>query len=294
MLSDETMVFDLGRGTILPDEGIMAEGLVPADVYYSRERFAAEQDIFRHNWLNIAEEMELPNPGDWVVRDVRMLSVSVLIVRGKDNRIRAFHNICSHRGMKLVWDDKGRGGKFSCPYHAWLYDATGALTHIPDEGCFPHVDKQESGLSPISCESWEGFVYINLDPRPAQSLIEFLGPMAEAIKDGPFDAFPTHVKVRSTIKANWKLTLEAQTEGYHAAMLHARTVGKMLVSKDNPFKPPALVVRTRTASVAVDPIQPRFRVSQDKARARLRAGQRIADPVRRRWRGGRISPSSRA
>ena len=66
-------------------------------------------------------------------RIARSNAVAVIIVRGKDNQIRAFHNICSHRGMKLVWDDKGRGGKFSCPYHAWIYNSDGELTNIPDE-----------------------------------------------------------------------------------------------------------------------------------------------------------------
>lgn len=240
MLGYEKTEFDIGTGTIHPDETIMKEGRVPAEVYYSRERFEAEKDIFRHGWLNLAEEMELPNPGDWVVRDIKMLSVSVIIVRGKDGEVRAFHNVCSHRGMKLVWDKQGRGGKFSCPYHAWLYNSDGELTNIPDEGCFPHVDKAESGLTPISCDTWEGFIFINLDQEPTTSLIEFLGPVADSIQGAPFDAFPTHVKIRSTINANWKLALEAQTEGYHAAMLHARTVAKMLVSPDNPYNRPLI------------------------------------------------------
>src|SRR3546814_13189181 len=86
--------------------------------------------------------------------------------------------------MKLVWDQRGRGGKFSCPYHAWLYDTQGALLNIPDEGCFRHVDKKESGLSPIACEVLEGFIFINLAPR--QSLVKFLGPIADRLRDAPF------------------------------------------------------------------------------------------------------------
>src|SRR3546814_10506568 len=115
---------------------------VDLGVYYTKDRFEAEKEIFGRVWLNVAEAAEIPNPGDWVVRDVAVRSASLVIVRGKDNQIRAFHNICSHRGMKLVWDEKGRGGKFSCPYHAWMYNSVGELTHIPDEGCFPHVNKR--------------------------------------------------------------------------------------------------------------------------------------------------------
>src|SRR5690606_15064449 len=128
---------------------------LPLDVYYSRDRFEAERRAFGKVWLNIAEEGEIPGAGDWIVREVKIRSASIIIVRGKGMTIRAFHNICSHRGMKLVWDDKGKGGKFSCPYHAWIYDSAGDLVNVPDEACFPHVDKKQSGLTPVRCDSWE-------------------------------------------------------------------------------------------------------------------------------------------
>ncbi len=230
--------FDAGTGPLHPDDAIMETGEVSAEVYYDSQRFAAEKEIFRRTWLSVAEEDELPNTGDWVVREIRMLSTSAILVRGKDGVVRAFHNICAHRGMKLAWDEKGRGGKFACPYHAWTYDSAGDLVNIPDEGCFPHVDREKSGLTPIHCDTWNGFVFINLDAEPALSLVEFLGPLVEALDGAPFEAFPTRVRICSTIKANWKLALEAQTEGYHASILHNRTVGKMLASKDNPFNLP--------------------------------------------------------
>jgi phenylpropionate dioxygenase-like ring-hydroxylating dioxygenase large terminal subunit len=170
-----------------------------------------------------------------MVREVEIRSASIVIVRGKDMKIRAFHNICSHRGMKLVWDRQGRGGKFSCPYHAWVYNAEGALTNIPDEACFPHVDKQQSGLTPVACDVWENFVFINLDPQPAQTLVEFLGPLTQALNNAPFEAYSDRAGISFPIHANWKLALEAQSEAYHASALHAKTVAKMLASRDNPF-----------------------------------------------------------
>jgi phenylpropionate dioxygenase-like ring-hydroxylating dioxygenase large terminal subunit len=237
-LEYQRTAFDLGSGTLHPNDAIMETGRLPVDVYYSRERFEAEREMFGRIWLNIAEEMEIPNAGDWVVREIPIRSISLVIVRGKDMKIRAFYNNCAHRSMRLLWEEKGRGGKFVCPYHAWMYNASGELMNIPDPECFAHIDKKDHGLSPIQCDTWEGFIFVNLDPAPAQTLQEYLGPMAEAIKDAPFTAFPTRVRIRSQIKANWKLALEAQTEGYHAAILHARTVGKMLASKDNPFNRP--------------------------------------------------------
>lgn len=232
--TDAMDAFDIGFGPVVPTQSILTQGESPVEAYTSRRSFEAEREMFGKVWLNIAETAELPNPGDWIVRDVKIRSVSVIIVRGKDMKLRAFHNICSHRGMKLVWDDQGRGGKFSCPYHAWTYNAQGNLTNIPDEGCFPNVAKAESGLTPIACDTWEGFVFIHLEKEPPQSLSDFLGPVAEALRDAPFGEYPTRVRVRSTIAANWKLGVEAQSESYHASALHARTVAKMLATKANP------------------------------------------------------------
>jgi phenylpropionate dioxygenase-like ring-hydroxylating dioxygenase large terminal subunit len=230
--------FDVGTGKLFPDADIMLTGKVSLDVYTSRERFEREKEVFGRVWLSIAEAAEVPNAGDWIVREVAIRSVSMIIVRGADLKIRAFHNICAHRGMKLVWNRAGRGGKFSCPYHAWTYDSQGNLKNIPDEACFPHVDKQESGLVSIACDEWEGLVFINLDPNPKQTLAEYLGPVSERIKDIPFSSYPYAARVGCEIGANWKLAIEAQCEAYHVRVLHARTVSKMLSSRDNPFVHP--------------------------------------------------------
>ena len=227
--------FDIGTGPLEPDPYIMETGRVDLDVYTSQERLEQERELFGRIWLNVAEANEIPNPGDWVVREVAIRSVSALIVRGKDMKIRAFHNICSHRGMKLVWDKKGRGGKFSCPYHAWLYNAQGDLTNIPDEGCFAHVDKKDSGLTPIACDTWEGMIFINLDPQPAQSLADYIGPVADSIRDIPVESYPYCARVGSVVDANWKLAIEAQCEAYHVRALHSKTVAKALSSRENPF-----------------------------------------------------------
>jgi phenylpropionate dioxygenase-like ring-hydroxylating dioxygenase large terminal subunit len=227
--------FDLGRGPMTANKSIIEDGQISATPYTSREWFEREGEVFGRVWLNIAESAELPKAGDWIVRDVICRSVSVLIVRGQDMKIRAFHNICLHRGMKLVWGTAGHGGKFSCPYHAWMYSAEGVVTNIPDAACFPYAKKGESQLTSVACDVWEGFVFINLDPAPQQSLVEYLGPASEALKDAPFDQYPTRVRAISRIGANWKLGVEAQSESYHAAALHGRTVAKMLASKDNPL-----------------------------------------------------------
>ena len=260
----DVVSFDVGTGPLQPDPEIMETGKVDLGVYHSDDRFEAEKEAFGKVWLNIAETSEIPNPGDWIVRDVAVRSSSVIIVRGKDNQIRAFHNICSHRGMKLVWDDKGKGGKFSCPYHAWIYNGQGDLTNIPDEECFPHVNKKESGLSPIRCDTWENFIFINLDSEGTQSLAEYLGPLTERLKDVPFDSYPYTARVGSMLDANWRLTIEAQCEAYHVRALHARTVSKMLSSKDNPYVHPLHTEFLGAHRMNSVPRNPEFELSPEK------------------------------
>src|SRR3546814_18678904 len=71
--------------------------------------------------------------------------------------------------MELAWEDKGRGGRFVCPYHGWLFGSQGELVNVPAAECFPHLKKKESGLRPIACEEYEGLIFLNLDPEPRTS-----------------------------------------------------------------------------------------------------------------------------
>lgn len=226
--------FDIGDGVLQPDETIMETGHVDVRAYTSDARWEIEREMFGRIWLCMGREEQMAAPGDWIVRDIECRDASALIVRGKDGVVRAFHNACSHRGMRLVWDSKGRGGKFSCPYHAWLFDGQGALAHIPDQKCFPHVDQASSGLTPIHCDIWNGFVFINLAENPAQTLREFLGPLAERLDGAPFQDFPHTLALSQDVVGNWKLGIEAASEGYHNQALHTQSVGPMLSTKDNP------------------------------------------------------------
>ena len=256
--------FDIGEGVSHPDPDIMETGFVSVSAYASDERFELERELFGKLWLNIGRVEQLEKPGDWFVRDVECRSVSMIIVRGKDDQIRAFHNICSHRGMKLVWDDKGKGGKFSCPYHAWMYDSTGKLTNVPDAECFTHLDRDASGLQPIHCDTWNGFIFINLASEPAQTLREYLGPLADRLDGAPFEKFTRSCTLSQEVIGNWKLGVEAASEGYHVQALHKATVGGMLASKSNPhvnflrFEP---MGPHRNASI---PCNPEYRLPENR------------------------------
>ena len=141
--------------------------------------------------------------------------------------MRAFHNICRHRGNKLVWNDypreetSGTCRQFTCKYHGWRYDLDGALTFVQQESEFFDLDKSEYGLVPVHCEVWEGFIFVNFAEEPEQSLREFLGPMITSLEGYPFDKMTERWYYRSEVKANWKLYMDAFQEFYHAPVLHA-------------------------------------------------------------------------
>lgn len=226
--------FDIGHGEMTPDPVIMRTGRTPASVYTSNERFDYERQLFGEVWLYAGRVERIPKSGDWFVRNVDVRQVSAIVVRGKDGQVRAFHNICSHRGMKLAWNESGQGGKFSCPYHGWLFDAEGKLANLPNQDCFPDVDTSANGLQPIACDTWEGFIFINLSGHPRQTLREFLGPLAARLGDAPFGDYPLTATISQNVDANWKMGMEAASEGYHVQALHKKSVGRMLATPENP------------------------------------------------------------
>lgn len=249
--------FDLGHGPIQPDTTMMDQGRVPVTSYTDSERFDQEAELLGRIWLNIADEGEVANPGDWIVRNVACRNTSVLISRDAQGTLRAFHNICRHRGMQLVWGDKGNGARFSCPYHAWTYGTDGSLKSLPDADCFPGLDEAQSGLRPIAIGVWESFIYVNLDPHPAQTLEAFMAPVSARFQDLPFKRFTHHARMTQRMKCNWKLLIESQSESYHIRALHARTVSGMVSSNNNPFCHPLFwesLGQHRTWSTAINPM----------------------------------------
>jgi len=199
--------------------------------YYEDERAA----IFKRTWLNVGRVERLPRKGSYFTRELAAAGTSLVIVKGADAEIRAFHNICRHRGNKLVWNDfpgeetAGSCRQFTCKYHAWRYSLDGALTFIQQEGEFFGVDKADYGLKQIACEVWEGFVFVNLDPQ--ESLTEYLGEMAKGIEGYPFHEMTEVYSYRAEIGSNWKLFIDAFAEFYHAPVLHQKQATKAEAEK---------------------------------------------------------------
>jgi len=208
---------DLGTTPVSYEDSISPE-------FYERERKA----VFKRAWLNVGRVEQLLRVGSYFTRELAVVNASVIIVRGKDQEVRAFHNVCRHRGNKLVWNDypreetSGVCRQFTCKYHGWRYDLEGALTFVQQKSEFFDLDESRYGLVPVHCEVWAGFIFVNVAGEPNQSLLEFLGPMVTALEGYPFDRMTARFGYRTTVAANWKLFMDAFAEFYHAPVLHAK------------------------------------------------------------------------
>ena len=218
-----------------PAEGTWTEhfGLDTGPVSYedsiSPDHYELERDaIFRKTWLNVGRVEQLPRKGSYLTKELDAARTSVVVVRVDEDDIRAFHNICRHRGNKLVWNDfpgeevTGTTRQFTCKYHGWRYDLEGQLNFVQQEDEFFDLDKADHGLVPVRCEVWEGFIFVNLDDEGTDSLHDYMGELGKGLEGYPFEKMTNVTRFRAEVGANWKLYIDAFAEFYHAPVLHAK------------------------------------------------------------------------
>jgi phenylpropionate dioxygenase-like ring-hydroxylating dioxygenase large terminal subunit len=220
----------------LPEQGTHALGTkkIPTDFYTSADHYDLElKHIFAKCWLMAGRASDLAKPGDFFTFQVDALSASVLVVKGKDDRIRAFYNACTHRGTKIVTEQKGRlRGGMICPYHGWAFGLHGDLLNVPDEETFGCLDKSTEGLRSVAADVWGGFVFINLDPHPEWTLQEYLAPLSEGLAQYVGDGqWSWSFGWKSEVKSNWKSPVDAQVEGYHITYGHRRTIARNVTAE---------------------------------------------------------------
>lgn len=188
-----------------------------APFYTSPEIFQADMDIiFGRTWIYVAVEPEIPEPGDYVT--VNLGKNSIVVLRDDDMGLRAFHNVCRHRGAKLVQAESGAVGNLVCPYHQWTYDLEGKLIYAEHMGA--DFDKSCFGLKPVHVRSIEGLIFICLAQEPPADIDEMARVMGPYL--APHDIRNTKVAASVDLieKGNWKLTLENNRECYHCAGNH--------------------------------------------------------------------------
>lgn len=234
-MNEQSRIAPSGETEFTRSCGLSADP-VPLEPYRSPEFFEQERDrIFRRSWLMLARIEEIAEPGQFVVKSVPTCNLSVILTHGKGGAIRAFHNSCSHRGSELVQAPRGRQTRFACPYHSWTYANDGQLLSIPDEASFFGLDKAKCGLTPIACETWEGWVFINLQKQPEVPLQEFLGPFADHLGGLLYQGADSPVVITADLDANWKVVVDAFLETYHIPVIHPKTIAATFSSTANPF-----------------------------------------------------------
>ena len=194
--------------------------LLPARTYQDSSVFDWEQDnIMRRDWVLVARIEDIPEPGSFLVRDV--LGESVLLVRGRDEVIRAFYNVCRHRGTAVEERDCGQAVRFQCPYHAWIYDLDGKLIRAKHTEDLEDFTFAGYGLQPIRTETWQGFVFLCFaDDSVTPGLLEQLGDLVDQFARFDFTTLRSAHQITYDVGANWKFIAENYSECYHCPGVH--------------------------------------------------------------------------
>ena len=199
--------------------------LIPTRRYYDAEFFELEkQRLWLHVWQMACRLEEIPEVGDYV--EYRIFEKTVIIVRSRTG-VRAFHNVCRHRGMQLV---EGRGNcaakGFVCSFHGWRYNLDGQNKFVFSPGAFNEelLDPADISLKPVRVETWGGCAFINFDDD-APALLESLGPITERLEARHVDRLRTEWWYASVLPTNWKMAIEAFLEMYHLMRTHPELHG---------------------------------------------------------------------
>lgn len=200
------------------------EALVPVARYTDPDRYAAELALMCRHPNLVVPSGALPNPGDFVTRDV--LGTPTILTRGDDGAVRALVNVCRHRGAQVERKASGSCKRFVCPYHAWTYGRDGALGRPRHADGFPSLRVEQSGLRTLPCFEAAGFVWVTPDLRAPEPTIDAgtAQLFAELEHFGTADAVPFQT-TRRTWRAHWKLLVDGGLESYHFRVAHRDTIG---------------------------------------------------------------------
>jgi len=198
---------------------------LPVEAYTGQDWFDREQrDIFSSTWRYAGFMEDLGEPGQYLT--VQAGLNNIFIVMGRDRRLRAFHNICRHRGTQLIRAVGKTRKALTCPYHDWTYDLEGNLISVPDEDReFAGVDKSCLGLKPASVDLWRGMLFVHPDPD-AGSITDWFGDIEPHLGPHRVEELVEYPEGRASyeIKANWKIVVENYIDVYHLSHLHSGTL----------------------------------------------------------------------
>ena len=198
---------------------------IPVEAYTSAEYARAERDkLWRKVWLQVGRVEEVPEVGSYLTYNIH--DDSIVVVRTAADKIKAFHNVCPHRGRRLVDTPEGtksacgKKAMFACAYHGWRFNLDGENTHIPHkEDWQGTLTPENTHLSSVKLDTWGGWIWINMDPR-SESLLDYLGPVPGMLD--PFELQNMRPRWRKwgIFDCNWKVAIEAFNETYHVQTTH--------------------------------------------------------------------------
>jgi phenylpropionate dioxygenase-like ring-hydroxylating dioxygenase large terminal subunit len=207
----------------------MADAVTRIDVarYTDPQRLTDEQALLRRTPAFVGFSAKLEKPGDYLTHD--LLGLPILVLRDHDGVLRAFLNVCRHRGAKLVWEKGGCGRRaFTCPYHAWSYDLRGSLRGIPHEAGFAGLDRAQHGLVALPVAEAFGLVFVLADPQqPDYDFAGFLSGIRDDLEDFGLSGYLLHDEREIGLNCNWKVVIEGGLETYHVQHAHKRTIAPM-------------------------------------------------------------------
>jgi len=198
----------------------MTPATLPGWIYDNAEFFALEREaIFMRSWLLAGHASEIPEPGDYLRFD--LLGESAILLRDRDSDIRAFYNVCRHRAFRLLEGPGGHCGKrIRCRYHGFTYDLSGALVAVPAEESFEELDRSCHGLRPVELENFMGLLFIRFG-GDGPSVAEQFAPYRAALERYRIPEMqPLGRCFEAPIRADWKVAVENNIEGYHIGPCH--------------------------------------------------------------------------
>ncbi len=176
--------------------------------------------LFRKNWMLVGHISDIPDNRDFLTFEVA--GESAIVIRGHDHKLRAFHNVCRHRGSRLLDADSGQcAPTLSCRFHGWTYQLDGELIGVPAQSTFPNLDKTTKNLVPVDLEIWMGFIFIRFVPGGV-SLAETMQPVEDRLR--PY-RLPEMLPLNNShcpdvFPCNWKVVHDIDNEGYHVPVGH--------------------------------------------------------------------------
>jgi Rieske 2Fe-2S family protein len=192
--------------------------LLPKRTYHDAAVFDWERaNVVRRDWVMVAREEDVAEAGTYLL--VELDDDPLIIIRGRDGVLRAFHNVCRHRGTAVAEEPCGKVVRLQCPYHAWIYDLDGSLIRAKHTEDLDDFSFESYGLAPVRLDTWQGFIFLSLNPDVAP-LADQLGDLVEHMARFDFTGLRSVKRIEYSVGANWKFIAENYSECYHCPGVH--------------------------------------------------------------------------